>query len=347
MELPDFPLAPWEVPPDSDVALVAPADLRSRAQWQGRETECLIRAVNFAGQERLFFREIGSDEVGNWAMSEWNTLEEQALYAAQSYASESIRLMPETAFRLFCFDGAPYHAPGAHILVVGRDNAALQWSGERIGFRWHAPGPTFTALRAAQVGRIARAELENPDSQMRFAFDWLHLTRRERQSLVFGVSPADLKQIERLMRYVLHADSQLAMDAWNGYESSQTLRCQWSINAPESSSQNNRILSSLMVADEIYIENYEPHFHGFDEDDYLENMPARFCKWRSIFYRYFGLAADKKTMEKIYQIEDERAKSIHVVASFPSAHEKLEAHRALHDWFIQSYAPRQFADLIE
>ena len=90
------------------------------------------------------------------------------------------------------------------------------------------------------------------------------------------------------MRHVLHSDKGLQSELWSNAEFSQHAHCTWALNCPDSSPENSRSLASLMVADEIYSENYEPHFHGYDEDDYLLSMPSRFIKWRSLIFQHFG-----------------------------------------------------------
>ena len=44
-ELPDFPLAPWELPPDSTEPLVAPATMVWHGELWGREADWLVRVV--------------------------------------------------------------------------------------------------------------------------------------------------------------------------------------------------------------------------------------------------------------------------------------------------------------
>ena len=346
MELPDFPLAPWEVPPDSDIPLVAPADAMMRAFWRGRETELLMRGVELDGQERLFFREVGSDEVGNWLMFETGSAKAQREIGEQTYESE-LRFSPRICWRHFYFDGARYGAKGTHNLVVADGGGQIYSPTGCVGFDLPKWGEQFYQWRAAQIGRWMRGELKRPDSDVRFAFGWLGLTESERQSLVFGISPDQLEQMKRLMRYVLHSDKLLQNELWSNPEYSQYGNCAWTINCPDSSSENSRSLASLMLADEIYSENYEPHFHGYDEDDYLQMMPERFAKWRRIFTRHFGPFSDEETLRRIYNIHDYGAKSIRVTAKMPTAHEQLESVVALREWFCNVYAPREFADLME
>ncbi len=68
-ELPDFPLAVWELPPDSTEPLVAPATMQWRGTLFGRKTDWLVRVVPIAIQRNISFvvvRAASSQEEGNW-----------------------------------------------------------------------------------------------------------------------------------------------------------------------------------------------------------------------------------------------------------------------------------------
>lgn len=70
---PDFPLASWEVPPASQIPLVAPADAVFDAIWRGRETQIWVRRIETCNGPRTYFRDGASDETGNWLGSQMNS----------------------------------------------------------------------------------------------------------------------------------------------------------------------------------------------------------------------------------------------------------------------------------
>ena len=73
MANPDFPLAPWEVPPGSDIPLVAPADLVLKNDWGNYEwgqfewgEDVLARRIVTPNGPRVYYRDAQSSQVGNW-----------------------------------------------------------------------------------------------------------------------------------------------------------------------------------------------------------------------------------------------------------------------------------------
>lgn len=118
---PNFPLASWEVPPDCDVPLIAPADGIYQAVWQGEPANFLYRLVEIDGFRHTFIRLKDSAEVGNWvAMERGQTLRVPAslsLRVEVPYAETQSEMLDSIA-RLFYFDGKSLGYSGLHQLTV-------------------------------------------------------------------------------------------------------------------------------------------------------------------------------------------------------------------------------------
>jgi hypothetical protein len=221
--LPDFPLASWEIPPGSDIALVAPADKIIDGLWHGRKTQICVRKIETSLGQRSYFCDAASREVGNWVIEDPDLNFESG---AQSHLLDAMKF--PGIMRNFYLDGARYGYPGPHELSISASKGS--WKQQRQSpepmqlIQGTFPDPhakrttfdvpiwsrlEFTGQRAAQIGRLARGWLDDPTSSIRKALDWLHLSESARQSHTLQLSQRDLKQFKTLMRCVLQTQSSL------------------------------------------------------------------------------------------------------------------------------------------
>ena len=325
--LPDFPLASWEVPPDSNIPLVAPADAVFDAIWRGRETQIWVRTVKTSNGSRTFFRDGASEEMGNWLADQWNGLHlpfEQLERLLNELIFDYTYWEPRIQ-RQFYLDGARYGHPGCQELGVGVGVAEWRLGGKNSRFQisdWSLD--EFVNLRAAQVGRMVKNWLSDSNSELHFALDWLHLSDLEKQSRFLQISQTDLAQMKTLMRYVLHTENK----CWH-----ETLR--WS----------NWIIRELPI---VYPDG------EVSSDSLLvgcgdEIDSPRLSRWKRVLWRHFAPTVDEELSMRARCVSQEREylEGVEVTVETPTNHEILEARAALRDWWTNFGAPIEFARLMD
>ncbi len=257
-ELPDFPLAPWELPPDSTEPLVAPATMRVRCSLWGRMANWLVRVVptdNAMGE--LFVREEADSQPGSWWMGRFRL------------SSERVQ---EVNTRLHVFR----KLRSAHqIRVHHQDSTGVVDVGENFGsvevFGW--PSPFLTArfeaswsfdlryVRSSQVHAELLRLWHEEDSPLQFAWRWHSLSQDEQLSLLVLWKRGDANQLRHAMRLALKAlGTQLSISdlEWTYSASAQM----WTVRQCNQAHGNKIIESGVLMAWEYaFIQMFGPSWN--------------------------------------------------------------------------------------
>ena len=326
MKLPDFPLAPWEVPPNSDIALVAPADHVFDAVWRGRETQIWVRQIHtpVADGVRTYFRDGNSDEVGNWLTSTNQFSPEllQKLLRHKGFWRSDLN-----ARRQFYLDGAPYGCPSPIELRIARERGS--WRLGRQVTYFQVPAwitKEFASQRAANVGRLAKRWLCQHDSEIRFALQWTHLSDLEKTARVFGVSPNEREDIETLLhhgfQFYLHNNSAHFDGAIFVY---------WRVHHTEP--EEAQYLIGFRRTGEF----------GVETPDFLRG-------WRELLWRYYRVNPDRQLAQWCKESSQPTCNFIDIlmerVTDF-TAHERMETQLVLRDWCRDAGLLDQFETLLQ
>lgn len=207
-ELPNFPLAPWELPPDSTEPLVTPATMRWHGTLFGRETDWLVRVVPFTKRAgEIFVRALDEGEPGNW----WFGLIEIAMI--RSLSLEQLRVQVEhrlssTAFAsqwrtMYLRDEHRIWAVRTHAegnsdlqLLQGRDNKAC--------FSIDYPFD-FLQAPARQVHDEIRRVWNDQTTDLSFARRWLSSSLDEQLAVMLHWKRGGGKELRQAMQVVLRA----------------------------------------------------------------------------------------------------------------------------------------------
>ena len=332
MANPDFPLAPWEVLPGSNIPLVAPADVVYRGVLYGPATELWARNIETPRGPRLYVREADSDEVGNWSLPGYTN---NGICSLATYLNYQSRCPS----RRFNFDGARYGHPGWHELEVNSHHGQWMFEDESANFRVsYRLLEELPKLRAAQIGRLVRSELDYPSSEARYAFEWLHLNLAERQSQSFGVSAEVIGQVQLLMRHILHANNWL-WEAPSQHAQSSIEGYSWTLTYPE--------------PEWDYPEtecNKDDRSTGLWQFEFMGGVglatPTNLRSWSALIYRHLLRIPRERVMHALC-MQDYSAMRIEVRVSEPTAHEQLESHVFLRQWHTPLESSMLFADLMK
>ena len=329
---PDFPLAPWEVPPDCDVPLVAPADGSYRAFWQGEPTTFLFRHVETNRYNVTFVRASESQQVGNWiSMTRGQIAMTPAglrCYTEVPYAQTQAELSNSIA-RQFYFDGKNFGHSGLHHLTVSGDGACAlscdQWQ-YRFGL-----GFDISAWSAAQTGRYVKQLLLDSTDESRLSLNWLHSSRFERQEQFWRFARGDLKRMLRLFEACLQNEARL----WKP----EITALEWHAVKPESEefdAYNSR------QEDQLFCPAFQFRHESLA-------VTERLKRWKFLLWNHFEPTVRQfwLPVDDCNRSDEPPLRCVQVKVTPPSAHEQLEARLLLRDWFHQEYMPARFAELME
>ena len=323
---PDFPLAPWEVPPDSDVALVAPADEIFCATWRGGGARMLARkSEGVDGQTRYFVRDLASDEVGNWMLP-------REVFDLE-HVIETIHRWPHTLKRCFIFDGTCFDCPGLyqlHITVKGLKltfhdpaDAEGRESYHRTELIHHPFGyGEFFECRPAELGRWARAQMEDAASPLGSALRWIRLSMPAKQCQYYGLSREEIASFKNLMVGVLRTQNTL----WEPVSSEHSFLCnapfEWRIAQHKSLTNDD----SGQQFDQLLTQT------PGGPSDWNHIIPPRLRQWHETLCGHFGLWPALETPYRDLDNYFMDSFGISVRVARPTAHEILEGAAVLGEW---------------
>lgn len=184
-ELPDFPLAEWELPPDSDEKLVAPADLQFEASFFGVQTALLARAVadpQIPNRSRIFVRDFTQKRDGNWLCTHIDHPEkgcEEAARELETYR-EAIVFAAARGGERVIFIGEPGETWCE--ILLGTSGARFEcWGNFKSAFDL---GWDFLKALPDLSSEDAHAEIlrawDDPQSDFRYALNWAFLNGDEK-----------------------------------------------------------------------------------------------------------------------------------------------------------------------
>ena len=358
MANPDFPLAPWEVPPGSNIPLVAPADHVYRIAWINPLTPLLAREiVGLHGEKRYFVREIPSEAVGNWAVTRHGGHSVRDLYGVlDAHKHNRYRSLG----RRFFFDGARFGCPGTHELFIGHQGAELLTNKPKNKDFWPIEGymdgrfanhglelDEFIERRAASIGRWARQQMEWPDSLLGSALRWVNLPLRQQQSLYFGLSCQEIALFQTLMRAVLWTQTTLWEARHRDEHELENRPFRWRI-------ATNRCLTvgkDYSNPDDQLLEHEEYRMVSWN---YV--IPPRLRLWREVLCRGFRFVPPAPerfeswpilaTGDYAGAVRSLNGLGMAVEVGRPTHHELIESLAQLRDWCATFATPAEFATLM-
>lgn len=353
---PTLTLAPWELPPDCDAPLTAPADFVFRSRWQKgvvinpRKTEIWLRVVPYRGAFIHYFCDGERPQNGNWVLSnnedynpfsteirDFNTLKQ--LFWARTYMD----LWYGSIMRLIYFEGTPYGYPGIYRATIDAGSRGLissntdpleEWPSRREArFKLDVENDDtpWIRIRIRKGKRVRNRLLREPGnekSRVYFALQWLHLDLEQKRARALQFERGDIAEMQTILRAALQTQS----DVW---EDGDTLI--WKTSYSKYSAIEKEMQDGLLAVR-----------HGWTLD-----IPPRLKVWKRIIWSYFHPAIED---EKIDGCEDHLNNYLFVaghsfshsldtfivLASPPSMHERLEAELILRQWWEQKFVPVLF-----
>ncbi len=346
--LPPFKIAPWELPPDCDASLVAPADFVFRSSWQcgvvssPRETEIRVRPVAYKDAFLHFFCDGERERNGNWILSNTGTFHpfsnsELKLEPLISwFQDEGGDLWHESVTRLVFFDGARYGFPGPHSITIAPTSGQclIRWGtapfdeeADRNGAMVGSPFTTRkTPARAAMMKNQLFAALDDENSQARFALEWIHLSLRQQQEKVFSLEAGKISEMQTLLRAALQSQTGI----WHGNEPLLWRTRDRHKRPPYPAHWHNDDLTFARLADFRVSYNFD--------------IPPRLKLWKQVVWSFFAPSVDEELLQFANRNRngDDATSTIAVEANPPSAHEQTEALLLLRDWWQKNFAPQLF-----
>lgn len=351
MKLPDFPLASWEVPPGSDIPLVAPATHVFEAHWRGRETQIWLREINISSHERRFyFREFDTQEIGNWATPRYGV--DGVHHIEHIFGLENPWLCLHA--RRFFFEGAPFGFSGCHELYLNGRGSELIFRGSSarddffnfVRLKWPAKETKdFWMQRAAQIGRAARRHMEDAETELGVALRWIHASADEKHCQFLGLSLEEIAQFKEVMRHVLRTQTTLwdEENIVNDFTDLGNVPFRWIIScfcdiATDDSDNAPRVDNLLKQDDDSGL------------DGWYHVSPSRLEGWKNVLRRHFRLVergqVAMNTREWPFSVPSVSG-CIEVCVERPTAHEVIESAAALREWWPNVAAPADFVRLMK
>ena len=201
-ELPDFPLAPWELPPDSTQPLVAPATFQFRAPFLGLETDFLGRVVPQSNQKSaIFVRSLAQSEQGNWSSGEIDSARLRAVGLELLKKRLKDNLEAKRVRRVF------------HLAIkneVCRVVVRSRWRGgmaiqindnKEISF-FSLSERDFVNLSASEARELILTALNDENSEVNFARRWRNLSDEEKYGILLSWQRGSPEEWVCLMRLI-------------------------------------------------------------------------------------------------------------------------------------------------
>ncbi len=316
-ELPDFPLASWELPPDSTEPLVAPATMCWRGTLFGRETDWLVRLVadnNVLGE--LFVRAEDDLREGSWwfglclfGLGEAEETEADQLMVVE-YEVKTGAKVPRWR-RVHLQDDT-----GSWGLTVTENSGELHTAIDRrtsVHFKTEWPFD-FALASSAQVHAELLRALNDENSELNFARHWLLSSLDEQLALMVKWTRGSEEELRAVM--------QLALRVLGPKFSPFSL--QWRFRAES---------QDWFLGQRIGKSWWESM--DFDETTILN-------VWQTAFQELFGLVWNTQLAERYVCVRigqhDAVLGRFQVSVPVPTHHEQLEAARELHCWLDEREA---------
>ena len=344
--MPPFKIAPWELPPDCDAPLVAPADFVFRSRWafgsrwkwgaKLPETELWFRTVPYKGAFIHYFYDGAHPRNGNWVLSNWDghvpfsKTKLESNFLEWVFQHDNDRWF-DHIMRLVFFDGAPYGFSETHRLTFAPNGSGLLNSGPEMFIsvstqhaHFHSPfNRRRQSARAVTVRNQLFAALNDEHSELRFALSWIHLLPTERKQRRQRFAQGTFAIIQRLLRAALQ--SQVGI-----WEKQKPLF--WRTHHPKKSQ-----------AAPTYAWEGDLTFGDFRTTSSTPNVGPRLNRWKQVICNYYLPTLEDDWLIFACCVEDTYAPGVIVVeAAPPSAHEQIEAALLLRNWWNQHFPPELF-----
>ena len=306
-ELPDFPLASWELPPDSTEPLVAPATMRWHGTLFGRETEWLVRVVPTNEESgELFVRTPVDSGEGSW----W--------FGIISSKAHNEGLFQEITQRLH-----RHRRPKElrHLRLQHSGNHWIVDVNETVGcFRvaqhiedkapWRKKWPfDFERAYPSQVHAEIRQSWDDKTSDLNFAWRWALMSLDERIALMLSWKRGNESEFRLVVQLILRAlgpDISQSVLYWECFPENEM----WSLSERSSSRHEESIESGVLkIWEQALLEVFAPVWNHHLTNQYT------CAHFNNSLERRFGASLDSSTF-----------------------HEQLEAARELHCWLDEREA---------
>ena len=337
--MPPFALAPWELPPDCDAPLVAPADFVFRSIWEfevsdeARETEIWVRIIPYKDAFIHYFRDGEDADTGNWILSftENHHAFSNSCLSRQHFESwfQVADLWSGSIYRLIYFNGTRYGFPGTHFITASaRDFCVLRCgtstfdeadgTGKRAPFSSPFDNHEVPAHAAAMREQL-RAAFNNERSEARFALKWLHLSPEEQDNKRLQFERETLEPMRKLLSAVLQSQ----IEIWE--HDAALLWC----------------LYGAGYADPDWSEDKLVFTNSPGTPNSLQ-IPPRLERWKRAIWNNFLPCDDDWLLFALCVREWQDMGVVEVEAAPPTAHEQIEALLLLRDWWNQHFPPELF-----
>ncbi len=203
--LPDFPLAFWELSPDLQEPLTAPAQFSFRALWHERETEFLARTVAVSDTaEELFLCPLNEQSHGNWWVGQCTYRRNSPamrLSLLRSRAEMALQNRTEF-FRRLCVLRSGSGFRRLSIDANGKGKLSVEgYADTDFDFPFDFPAPFFE-VPAALIHQKLLFLWDDPASDLSFARRWADLPRAERYAQATFWRCGNQPQMEEVMERI-------------------------------------------------------------------------------------------------------------------------------------------------
>lgn len=201
-ELPDFPLASWELPPDSTEPLVAPATMRWHGELFGRETDWLVREFSnhWSDSCHVLIRASSYQEEANWWIFDidFDFIPDHSLRISRLLDS----MVPARPWRVIHLRHGDRDW-AIHLRSVKQSSVGLlNTIGVSFSIEW--PFDFLTALATQVHDEVLRA-WNDEESDLNFARRWLLLSPEEQLAFFLRWKVPDIDEFQRAIRLILRA----------------------------------------------------------------------------------------------------------------------------------------------
>jgi hypothetical protein len=220
-DLPDFPLEPWELPPDSTESLVAPATMRWRGILFGRETDWLVRLVRHGTRHKVVVRAEHESCDHNWKAGIWAPVIQRRFGTIDRYLQQ--------------WTGPPqriiYLREEFHLweLLARKDASSIctvPYEDNPIGEDFSSTWPfDFLSATATQVHDEVLRWWNDETCDLNFARRWVLMDEDEKYALLVSWKRGGQKEFLAAMQSVLRAFSRRIPDRWSQWAFYPTSHC--------------------------------------------------------------------------------------------------------------------------
>lgn len=199
-ELPDFPLAPWELPPNSTEPLVAPATLRWNGTLFGRETSWLVRVT---GQEPFGQAFLCAEDSLNQAKWRLNFFGPRGMETQEDWHAAILAHIHKSSYCRITFFSDEDRNWHLRTNVDGSSQLRGRVKGtiiEAVEMNWPFD---FACATSAQIHAEVLRSWDDESSDLNFARRWSSLSEDEKYALLVIWKRGDATEFSRAMKQVL------------------------------------------------------------------------------------------------------------------------------------------------